>query len=171
MFLSFEEGKSIIDIDHRKKYNITTNEIANILAQSFYRQIFEFGFVHSDPHQGNLFIRKEYVNGKYMTRLVLLDHGLYSELDKDFIFNYSLLWRGIVTQNPELIKNGCLGLGVEKHELFVAVVSNKKYQDIMRKELRYETKKRLNPRSKKLFFFCIFFIFFLYFFLYFFMAN
>jgi aarF domain-containing kinase len=83
---------------------------------------------------------------------VLLDHGLYSELDKDFIYNYSLLWRGIITQNSELIKNGCLGLGVEKHELFVAVVSNKKYQDIMRKELKYETKKRLNPRSKKIFF-------------------
>ena len=86
--MSFEEGKSIIDIEHRKKYNIQAKEIANIMAQVFYRQIFEFGFVHSDPHQGNLFIRKEMVNGKYITRLVLLDHGLYSELDEDFIYNY-----------------------------------------------------------------------------------
>lgn len=150
MCLSFEEGKSIVDIEHRRKYNISANEIANIMAQVFYKQIFEFGFVHSDPHQGNLFIRKEMVNGKYITRLVLLDHGLYSELDEDFIYNYSQLWRGIITQNPECIKNGCQGLGVEKHELFVAVVSNKKYQDIMRKELKYETKTRLSPKGKKI---------------------
>ncbi len=135
-----------MDLEHRKKHNIHVNEIANLMAHIFYRQIFEFGFVHSDPHQGNLFIRKEMVNGKYMTRLVLLDHGLYSELDKDFIKNYALIWRGIIMQNAESIKKGCTGLGVNKHELLVAVISNKRYQDVMKKDLKYETKKRLNPK-------------------------
>ncbi len=116
------------------------------MAQIFYRQIFEFGFVHSDPHQGNLFIRKENINGKLITRLVLLDHGLYSELDKDFVRNYALVWRGIIMQNADSIKKGCIGLGVDKYELFVAVISNKRYQDVMRKELKYETKKRFNPK-------------------------
>lgn len=147
--MSFEEGKSIVDIENRKRNNIHVNEIANIMAQVFYRQIFEFGFVHSDPHQGNLFIRKEKVNGKLMTRLVLLDHGLYRELDKDFIFHYSLIWRGIIMQNSDSIKRGCKGLGVDKHELFVAVISNKHYQEIMKKEFKYDTKQRLNPKCKK----------------------
>jgi len=49
-------------------------------------------------------------------------------------------------QNAESIKKGCTGLGVNKHELLVAVISNKRYQDVMKKDLKYETKKRLNPK-------------------------
>lgn len=36
--------------------------------------IFKAGFVHSDPHPGNLFVRKN-CDGKL--ELVLLDHGIY----------------------------------------------------------------------------------------------
>jgi len=92
--MSFEEGKSIVDSKYRVKNNIKATEIAELLADVFNRQIFEFGFVHSDPHQGNLFVRREKVDGEMLTRLVLLDHGLYCSLDKEFIYNYSTLWRG-----------------------------------------------------------------------------
>ena len=117
-----------------------------MLGHAFYRQIFQFGFVHSDPHQGNLFVRKEKVNGKLITRLVILDHGLYRELDKEFILNYSKIWRGIITLNTDILIEGCKGLGVVNYELFVSMISNKRYNDVMREELKYETKQRLNPR-------------------------
>jgi aarF domain-containing kinase len=144
--LSFEEGKSIVDTDYRKKNQIKVSEIANLLAHVFNRQIFEFGFVHSDPHHGNLFIRKEIVNGEISTRLVLLDHGLYRELDKTFRFNYALLWRGVLIQNKDMIRQACSGLNVSNPELFIALVTNRNYQDILNEEFKYDTKSRLGDK-------------------------
>jgi aarF domain-containing kinase len=90
--MTWEEGKSITDREYRIKNNIKTKEIAELLANSFNKQIFEFGFVHGDPHSGNLFMRKE--NNK--TKLVLLDHGLYETLDEKFKYSYATLWRGTI---------------------------------------------------------------------------
>ena len=43
--------------------------------------IFEEGFVHSDPHPGNLFVRqKKDSKNKGDIELVILDHGIYTTL-------------------------------------------------------------------------------------------
>jgi aarF domain-containing kinase len=39
--------------------------------------IFEKGFVHSDPHPGNMFVRPKKTNPKDI-ELVILDHGIYT---------------------------------------------------------------------------------------------
>lgn len=94
--MTWEEGKSITDREYRIKNKIKTTEIAELLANAFNKQIFEFGFVHGDPHSGNLFMRKENENGTMKTKLVLLDHGLYETLDDKFRLSYASLWRGIL---------------------------------------------------------------------------
>jgi aarF domain-containing kinase len=148
--MSFERGRSIMDTNYRLENRIDVNEIAELLSSVFNRQIFEFGFVHSDPHHGNLFIRKENVNGKFITRLVILDHGLYRELDQDFKYNFSLLWRGIFMQNEEIILTACKALNVTNAELFVSIVTNRSYRDIMNSEDKYSTKNRLGDRISML---------------------
>lgn len=145
--MSFEEGKSIVDTKYRISNNISVNDIASILTHCFNKQIFEFGFVHSDPHVGNLFIRKEKnKKGKLITKLVLLDHGLYRELNDEFVSAYSQLWRGIFIQNEHVIKDACSKLGVKNSELFVSIVTKKSYYDIMKKNMKYSTKERLNAK-------------------------
>jgi aarF domain-containing kinase len=49
------------------------------------KMIHKEGFVHADTHSGNLMVRK--VRGK--DQLVLLDHGLYQELDQELIRSYN----------------------------------------------------------------------------------
>ena len=49
------------------------------LIRIFSRQLFRTGFVHGDPHPGNVHVRKG-KDGK--AEIVLLDHGLYQEYDK-----------------------------------------------------------------------------------------
>ena len=91
--MSFEEGSSITNIKYLRDNKIDIREVSTMLSEIFYKQIFEFGFVHSDPHPGNIYVRKEKVGGKDITRLVLLDHGLYREYDDHFRYNYCNLWR------------------------------------------------------------------------------
>jgi aarF domain-containing kinase len=38
--------------------------------------IFKYGFVHGDPHSGNILVRKKN-NTKNEGEIILLDHGLY----------------------------------------------------------------------------------------------
>jgi aarF domain-containing kinase len=61
--------------------------------------IFIDGFVHADPHQGNLLIRKRGDDGD--TEVILLDHGLYKTLDESTRLAYARLWRAIITQNED----------------------------------------------------------------------
>jgi aarF domain-containing kinase len=150
LVMSFEEGKPITNMNHIKQNNISIKTIAEILCDVFNRQIFEFGLVHSDPHPGNLFVRKEKVNGREITRLVLLDHGLYRDFDDDFRYNYSVLWRGIITQNIPLIKKSCANLGVTKVELFMSILTSNTYDEMMDKDHKYSTNRRLGVKSKNL---------------------
>jgi len=95
LVMSFEEGSSITDINYLKKNKIDVKDVSLLLSEIFYKQIFQFGFVHSDPHPGNIYIRKEKENGKEVTKIVLLDHGLYRDYDDHFRYNYCNLWRGL----------------------------------------------------------------------------
>ncbi len=46
------------------------------LGQLFSEMIFQQGFVHCDPHPGNILVRCGSNTGKL--EIVMLDHGLYS---------------------------------------------------------------------------------------------
>jgi len=37
---------------------INLKELANLISKSFNQMIFKEGFVHADPHPGNLFVRQ-----------------------------------------------------------------------------------------------------------------
>jgi aarF domain-containing kinase len=93
LVMSFEEGSSITNLEYLRKNNIDFKQVSTYLSDVFYKQIFEFGFVHSDPHPGNIFVRKEKENGKVTTKIILLDHGLYRDYDETFRYNYCNLWR------------------------------------------------------------------------------
>lgn len=81
--MSFEEGTSITYLPKIKEEGLDLREIARLLSTAFAKQIFLHGFVHCDPHPGNIFVRKAYDEKlkKNVPELVMLDHGLYTELD------------------------------------------------------------------------------------------
>lgn len=146
--MSYEEGKPITDSRYIRDNNISIKEIARNLTDIFNKQIFKFGFVHSDPHSGNLFVRNEKDRfGINRLKIVLLDHGLYRDLDDNFRFNYINLWRGIILQDKEILKKGCNNLGIDKVELFMSILTSRTYDDLMNKSTKYDTDKRLGQKS------------------------
>lgn len=60
----------------------------NKLIRAFSDQIFVTGFVHCDPHPGNVFVRPHPKNSRQF-QIVILDHGLCLELPNDFRKQYS----------------------------------------------------------------------------------
>jgi len=49
-------GIKISDFDGMSKAGVARSDVANLLIDTYLKQIFEDGFFHADPHPGNLFI-------------------------------------------------------------------------------------------------------------------
>nr|XP_031546314.1 uncharacterized aarF domain-containing protein kinase 5 isoform X3 [Vicugna pacos] len=85
-------------------------QVAAKLIQAFAEQIFYTGFIHSDPHPGNILVRKG-PDGK--AELVLLDHGLYQFLDEKDRSALCQLWRAIILRDEAAMKTHAAALGVQ----------------------------------------------------------
>lgn len=95
----------------------------------FARQIFEFGFVHSDPHPGNLLARK--LNGRQ--QLVILDHGLYVTFPTKFRNEYRELWEAMFTLDMKKVNEISNNWGVGSSEFLKAMVQLKPPSNIQGK--------------------------------------
>lgn len=127
--MEFIEGYSITDVQRMKKDGVNVSNVATRIADCFNDMIFKKGFVHADPHPGNIFITPK-KDGDF--DLVLLDHGLYRDLSEKTRENYSKLWTGIILREEQLIKDACVNLGVgEQYPLFTAMITNQKYKSVM----------------------------------------
>jgi aarF domain-containing kinase len=147
--MEFIEGYSITQVDRLKSDNIHLDKIARTMAESFAKMIFQLGFVHADPHPGNLFVQKD---GKGGWQLVLLDNGLYAELSEVTRFNYSKMWVGIINRDEDMLKESTEKLGVGfAHRLFTAMVTKQSYESSIESK-EGDLKKRLkgtNPAEEK----------------------
>jgi predicted unusual protein kinase regulating ubiquinone biosynthesis (AarF/ABC1/UbiB family) len=47
----------IVDMDGMVEAGIDTKEVASVMLETYFGQIFKEGFFHADPHPGNLFVR------------------------------------------------------------------------------------------------------------------
>ncbi|XP_069028566.1 aarF domain-containing protein kinase 1 isoform X2 [Embiotoca jacksoni] len=92
--MEFAEGGQVNDRDYMKEHGINVNEISENLGKMYSEMIFVHGFVHCDPHPGNVLVRKSPRTQK--TEIVLLDHGLYQVLQPDFRLDYCRLWQALI---------------------------------------------------------------------------
>jgi aarF domain-containing kinase len=79
----------------------------------FHSQVFLSGFVHSDPHPANVLVRK-HPKKQGKPQLVLVDHGLYKEIDNDFRILYAHLYKSLLLADVPAIKATCEKLGITK---------------------------------------------------------
>jgi aarF domain-containing kinase len=75
LIMEYVEGIHINDIENLKKAQMDLLGISKNISQMYAEMIFKYGYVHCDPHPGNVLVRKN-SNGK--EEIVLLDHGLYT---------------------------------------------------------------------------------------------
>lgn len=59
-----------------QKNNIKRLEVCSKLGDLYSHMIFVKGFLHSDPHPGNILLKQD--PGDKEVTIILLDHGLYA---------------------------------------------------------------------------------------------
>ena len=58
LVMSFEDGIPATSVKEMDAQGIDLKKCARLISGTFTQMIFEEGFVHSDPHPGNIFVRK-----------------------------------------------------------------------------------------------------------------
>ncbi|KAK2503084.1 hypothetical protein MC885_018771 [Smutsia gigantea] len=115
----FCEGCKVNDMEAIRTMGLAVQDVAEKLIQAFAEQIFYTGFIHSDPHPGNVLVRKG-PDGR--AQLVLLDHGLYQFLDEKDRSALCQLWRAIILRDDMAMKAHAAALGVRDYFLFSEVL-------------------------------------------------
>lgn len=103
--------------------DLNIKDVDKKMFQMFAQQIFNTGFVHADPHPGNIFVRKNEKSGE--AELVLLDHGLYETLPNDIRNDLCRFWEAIVLRDEKMMSEYSTKLGVANAKHFAEVLLQK----------------------------------------------
>ncbi|KAK7870154.1 hypothetical protein R5R35_012717 [Gryllus longicercus] len=127
--MEFVEGGQVNDLEYIQSNKINPYEVSSKLGRLYSQMIFVEGFVHSDPHPGNIFVRK---NSNNEVEIVLLDHGLYATLSNDVRCEYSKLWLSIFNMDKKGMRQHCEKLGVgDLYGLFACMVTGRTWDALM----------------------------------------
>ncbi|CAG9313953.1 unnamed protein product [Blepharisma stoltei] len=128
--MEFIDGVLVTNISGIQKMGLDFKDIAHTLSRAFNEMIFVHGFVHCDPHPGNILIRPSKVRGK--AEVVLLDHGLYKELPINVKNSYSGMWKSIILKDEDGMKKHAAELGVTSmYPLLAGMMVGRPWEEIM----------------------------------------
>lgn len=51
------DGAKIDDLTYLKQHSIDARQVSSLLGSMYLKMIFGQGFIHCDPHQGNMLVR------------------------------------------------------------------------------------------------------------------
>eukprot|EP01041_Mallomonas_annulata_P001986 gene1986-3863_t len=147
--MSFEEGTHVSEVSSIKAQHINPSDVSYLVSRIFCDQMyvgmcgFKHGFVHCDPHEANLLVRLRpghpFLTSSPRPQIVLLDHGLYRELDDAFRRSYCRLWNGILNGDVEEIQKQCVAMGtgedIGAYSLLSAALVMRPWEDIVEKKI------------------------------------
>ncbi|KAJ3274474.1 putative aarF domain-containing protein kinase 1 [Terramyces sp. JEL0728] len=118
LIMEYIDGAKVIDVNYINKHGINKENISMMIGKMYSEMIFK----HS---------------------IVLLDHGLYKELEPDFVFSYAQFWKSIILGDEEGIEKHAYSLfrhtgqkqkdGIDYHRLFASMVSARSWGAITAK--------------------------------------
>ncbi|XP_057587848.1 aarF domain-containing protein kinase 1 isoform X3 [Hippopotamus amphibius kiboko] len=156
LLMEFLDGGQVNDRDYMEKNKIDVNEISRHLGKMYSEMIFVNGFVHCDPHPGNVLVRKCPGSGK--VEIVLLDHGLYQRsrqpgtrsfmgrggpgpamlpppqvLTEEFRLDYCHLWQSLIWTDMKSVKKYSQRLGAgDLYPLFACMLTARSWDSVNR---------------------------------------
>lgn len=102
--LEFVEGIKITNFDEIRAKGIDLTEIAQVLVESYMKQILLHRFFHGDPHPGNLFVREG-------PRIVFVDFGLMQKITPQMHEGTKQTMMAVIERDIPGIVQGLIRLG------------------------------------------------------------
>lgn len=126
--MEFCEGGKVNDRQYMEKHKISVDQVSRDLGKLFSEMIFLHGYVHCDPHPGNVLVHKCQQGS---TQIVLLDHGLYQTLTDDFRVNYCKLWMSLIKADLDGIKKYATAMNAgDMYGLFACMLTARSWKAI-----------------------------------------
>ncbi|XP_050753450.1 aarF domain-containing protein kinase 1 isoform X2 [Gymnogyps californianus] len=124
------EGRNAEKVAHMLK-NFDFLKISRNLGKLYSEMIFVNGFVHCDPHPGNVLVKKCPASGK--AHIILLDHGLYQVLSESFRMDYCRLWQALIKADMKRVQKYSRRLGAGNlYPLFACMLTARSWESVNR---------------------------------------
>ncbi|KAJ1982069.1 hypothetical protein H4R35_000462 [Dimargaris xerosporica] len=94
--------------------------LMDAIVSLFANQIFVNGFVHCDPHPGNILLRPHPENPRRF-QVVLIDHGLYVRATDEFRQQNCQFWKALFLMDTTAIRDICEAWGVGDADLLASL--------------------------------------------------
>lgn len=88
------KGIKVDQVKRLKEEGIDTESIAHLIADVFFKQVFEFGLFHGDLHSGNIFVLSK-------DSIALVDFGIVGRIGPEMKQDLADILIGIATQDIE----------------------------------------------------------------------
>ncbi|KAJ5339238.1 hypothetical protein N7452_005966 [Penicillium brevicompactum] len=119
--------------------NIDRDEVSAALAHIFNEMIFgEDAPLHCDPHGGNIAIRPNHTRSHPNFDIVLYDHGLYRNIDRDLRRNYAKLWLAVIDADVPRMReyaHKVAGVTDEQFPLFASAITGRDFSVLKSKSV------------------------------------
>ncbi|XP_060178681.1 putative ABC1 protein At2g40090 [Lycium barbarum] len=136
--MEYMEATQVNDLKGIQRLGIQPSDVVKLVSETFAEMMFKHGFVHCDPHAANLLVRplptgRRSIFGRRKPQLILLDHGLYKELDYNTRINYASLWKALVYSDANGIKENCvkLGAGDDLYAVFAGILTMRPWNKVI----------------------------------------
>ena len=106
LVMDYISGTKIHDIEGLKRMGYDLEDIASKIIYNYFKQVFEDGFFHADPHPGNILIS----NGA----ISYVDFGLMGNLDLSLRKKLNEFLEGVATKDVHLMAKSILKIGIKK---------------------------------------------------------
>lgn len=140
--MEYLPGAKVTDLAFMDHHGIDPRQVSTLITKIFSEMIFLQGFVHCDPHPGNLLVRlsRDAPPSRWPSfiwcrppkwELVLLDHGLYREIPNEYRRTYAGLWKAVIDGNEDSLQHYCnLVGGGGAYRLFGCILAQRSWKSI-----------------------------------------
>lgn len=112
-------------VDKLKERGMDTSRVAHVIADVFFKQVFDFGLFHGDLHSGNIFVLSE-------ERIALVDFGIVGRLDKKLKAQLAEVFISLVSEDFDGLIRVYQGMGILPEHIDRASFEREYYDIILR---------------------------------------
>ncbi|WWC64250.1 uncharacterized protein I303_106859 [Kwoniella dejecticola CBS 10117] len=158
MVMEWVDGCRLNDRTQLEKWNLDLRETMDLAISTMSAMTFSWGFIHCDPHPGNILVRP-HPTKKGKPQIILIDHGLYISLPREFREDYCTLWRSLFVLDVPKIETIARkwGIALDANMFASAILlrpfqvnKNKKQKEKIPEKSQYEQQVELKERMKKM---------------------